>query len=76
MLTPPPLVLLPLRTHRCGGYTTSPDLSGALLHQSTAASTWWCSPRPRLGWAEMAVGLPESLSYPGHSPTFFRYAAP
>ena len=29
------------------------------LHQSTAASTWWCGPRPRLGWVEMAVGLPE-----------------
>ena len=46
------------------------------LHQSTAASTWWCGPRPRLGWVEMAVGLPEGFSYPGHSPTFFRYAAP
>ena len=38
-----------------------------LLHQSTAASTWWCGPRPRLGWVEMAVGLPEGPSYPGHS---------
>ena len=47
-----------------------------LLHQSTAASTWWCGPRPRLGWVEMAVGLPEGSSYPGHSPSFFRYAAP
>ena len=46
------------------------------LHQSTAASTWWCGPRPRLGWVEMAVGLPEGPSYPGHSPSFFRYAAP
>ena len=46
------------------------------LHQSTAASTWWCGPRPRSGWVEMAVGLPEGPSYPGHSPTFFRHAAP
>ena len=46
------------------------------LHQSTAASTWWCGPRPRLGWVEMAVGFPEGPSYPGHSPLFFRYAAP
>ena len=38
------------------------------LHQSTAASTWWCGPRPRLRWVEMAVGLPEGPSYPGHSP--------
>ena len=30
----------------------------------------------RLGWVEMAVGLPEGPSYPGHSPSFFRYAAP
>ena len=46
------------------------------LPQSTAASTWWCGPRPRLGWVEMAVGLPEGPSYPGHSPSFFRFAAP
>ena len=46
------------------------------LRQSTAASTWWCGPRPRLGWVEMAVGLLEGPSYPGHSPSFFRYAAP
>ena len=37
-------------------------------HQSTAASTWWCSPRPHLGWVEMAVGLPDGPSYPGHFP--------
>ena len=36
-----------------------------LLHQSTAASTWWCGPRPRLGLVEMVVGLPEGPSYPG-----------
>ena len=41
------------------------------LHQSTAASTWWCGPRPRLGWVEMAVGLSEGPSYPGYSPQFF-----
>ena len=40
------------------------------LHQSTAASIWWCGPRPCLGWVEMAVGLPEGPSYPGHSPIF------
>ena len=37
---------------------------------------WWCGPRPRLGWIEMAVGLSEGPSYPRHSPLFFRYAAP
>ena len=30
----------------------------------------------RLGWVQMAVGLPEGPSYPGHSPSIFRYAAP
>ena len=52
------------------------DTRGQALHQSTAASTWWCGPRPRLGWVEMAVGLSKGPSYPGHSPTFFCYAAP
>ena len=42
-------------------------------HQSTAVSTWWCGPRPRLNWVEMAVGLPEGPSYSEHSPSFFRY---
>ena len=46
------------------------------LHQSTAASTWWCGPRPRLGWVEMAVGLPEGPSYPGHSPFIFSVCCP
>ena len=46
------------------------------LHQSTAASTWWCGPRPRLGCIEMAVGLLEGPSYPRYSPLFFHYAAP
>ena len=41
---------------------------GLTLHQSTAASTWWCSPQPRLGWEKMAVGLYEGPSYPRHSP--------
>ena len=36
----------------------------------------WCGPRPRLGWVEMTVGLPEGPSYHGHSPSFFRYAVP
>ena len=38
------------------------------LHQSTAASTWWCGPQPSLGWVKIAVGLSEDPSYPGHSP--------
>ena len=42
------------------------------LHQSTAASTWWCGPRSRLGWVEMAVGLSKGSSYPGYSPSVFR----
>ena len=46
------------------------------LHQSTAASTWWCGPQPRLGWVEMAVGLPEGPSYPGHSPFIFSLCCP
>ena len=46
------------------------------LHQATAASTWWWGPRPRLGWVESAVGLPKGPSYPGHSTSFFCYAAP
>ena len=46
------------------------------LHQSTAASTWWCGPRPRLGWVEMAVGFPEGPSYPGHSPFIFSLCCP
>ena len=46
------------------------------LHQSTAASTWWCGPRPRFGWVEMAVGLPEGPSYPGHSPFIFSLCCP
>ena len=46
------------------------------LHQSTAASTWWCGPRPRFSWVEMAVGLPEGPSYPGHSPFIFSLCCP
>ena len=42
--------------------------STVLMKSRTAASTWWCGPRTRLGWVEMAVGLPEGPSYPGHSP--------
>ena len=38
------------------------------MHQSTAVSTWWCDPQPRLSWVEMAVGLPDGPSYPGLSP--------
>ena len=62
---------LTLKTcHRLLFYPTT-DATPLALHQPTAASTWWCGPRPRLGWVEMAVGLPEGPSYPGHSPTFF-----
>ena len=39
-----------------------------VLHQSTAASTWWWGPRTPLGWVEMAVGLSEGPSYFVHSP--------
>ena len=46
------------------------------LHQSTAASTWWCGPRPCLGWVEMAVGLPDGPSYSGHSPIIFSLCCP
>ena len=46
------------------------------LHQSTAASTWWCGPWPCLGWVEMAVGFPEGPSYPGHSPFIFSLCCP
>ena len=35
------------------------------LQQSTAVSAWWCGPRARLSWIEMAVGLPEV--HPRHS---------
>ena len=35
------------------------------LHQSIAASTWWCSPLPCLGWIKMTVGLPEVSVTPG-----------
>ena len=47
-----------------------------MLHQSTAALTWWCGSWPRLGWVEMAVGLPEDPSYPGHSPFIFSLCYP
>ena len=36
---------------------------------------WWYSPRPRLVWVEMAIGLPEGTSYPEHS-TFFLLCCP
>ena len=64
---------------RCAYYCGPQTLFWAIsieLHQSTAASTWWCGPRPRLGWVEMAVDLPEGPSYPGYFPSFFRYVAP
>ena len=51
-------------------------LTKLILHQSTAASTWWCGPRPRLSWVEMVVGLPEGPSYPGHSPFIFSLCCP
>ena len=43
------------------------------VHQSTAASTWWCGFQLRLGWVKMAVGLPEDPSYPGNSPSSLTY---
>ena len=46
------------------------------MHQSTATSTSWCGPRPRLGWVKMAVGLSEGPSYPRHSPSFFAMLPP
>ena len=46
------------------------------LHQSTAISTWCCGPRPRLGWAEMVVGLPEGPSYPSTTLQFFAMLLP
>ena len=46
------------------------------LHQSTAASTWWFGPQPRLGWVEMAVGLPEGPSYPELYPFIFWLCCP
>ena len=39
-----------------------------VLHQSTAASTWWYRPRPHLGWVKMAVCLSKGPSNPEHSP--------
>ena len=30
--------------------------------------TWWCGPQSSLVWIKMAVGFPEGLSYPRHSP--------
>ena len=61
------------RSHRNIGKICAiePDEQEIVLHQSTAASTWWCGPRPRLDWVEMAVGLPEGPTYPGHSPFIF-----
>ena len=56
--------------------TTTCTKSTQSLHQPTAASTWWCGPPPRFGCVEMAVRLSEGSSYPRHSPSFFRYAAP
>ena len=68
---------IPLRLESVSRYPVIQGRTYAnLLHQSTAASTWWCGPRPRLGWVEMAVGLPEGPSYPGHSPLFFSLCCP
>ena len=61
---------------RCALSNTTPNIEKLVPHQSTAASTWWCGPRPRLGWVEMAVGLPEGPSYPGHSPFIFSLCCP
>ena len=37
------------------------------LHQSTATSTFWYGPRPRLGGVETAIGFSEGPNRPGHS---------
>ena len=49
-------------------FTIHPFRRKICLHQSTAASTWWCGPWTRLDLVEMAVGLLEGPSYSGHSP--------
>ena len=59
-----------------GGRRASKRAKERVLHQSTAASTWWCGPRPRLDWVEMVVGLPEGPSYAGHSPFVFSLCCP
>ena len=46
------------------------------LHQSKAASTWWCSPQPHLGWVKMAVGLTEGPSYTPLTQTIFSSCSP
>ena len=46
------------------------------LHQSTFASTWWCSPQPHLISVEMAVSLSKGPNYPKPYPSFFCRAAP
>ena len=65
MAPSPPQLLNGQRMRRLSGCTNQqpPQRGGAV-------------PGPILGWVEMAVGLPEGPSYPGHSPSFFRYAAP
>ena len=65
-------------SHRNAAYHREATLATKdfILHQSTAASTWWCGPRPRLGWVKMAVSLPEGPSYPGHSPFIFSLCCP
>ena len=51
-------------------------ISGTLLYRlNDRIIHLRCGPRPRLGWVEMGVGLPEGPSYPGHCPSFFRNAA-
>ena len=52
------------------------NVNAQSFHQSTAASTGLCGPRPRLSLVEMAVGLSEGPSYHEHFLAFFRYAAP
>ena len=37
----------------------------APLHQSTAASTWWCGHRPRLSWSKWLLAFPRVPVTPG-----------
>ena len=39
-------------------------ISIGALHQSTAALTWWCGPRPRLGWVVLPPETPKKGSMP------------
>ena len=46
------------------------------LHQSTAASTWWCEPQPRLGWVKWLWAFPRVPVTPGTPLHFFAMLPP